>query len=56
MTVDIETVFIIVFVLVDDWYQKYGAELLKGKRGAKPIFSDSEVITLLIMMDFIPYN
>jgi len=55
MTVDIETIFIIVFVLVDDWYQKYGAELLKGKRGAKPVFSDSEVITLLIMMDFIPY-
>lgn len=55
MAIDIETVFTIVFVLVDDWYQTYGVHLLKGKRGAKPEFSDSEVITLMIMMDFIPF-
>ena len=55
MTVEMEIIFIIVFVLVDDWYQQEGVALLKGKRGAKPAFSDSEVITLLIMMDFIPY-
>jgi hypothetical protein len=55
MSVEIETIFLIVFVLVDDWYQQEGVALLKGKRGAKPTFSDSEVITLLIMMDFIPY-
>lgn len=55
MAVDIETLFTLVFVLVDDWYKKYGVDLLKGKRGAKPVFSDSEVITLTIMMDFIPF-
>lgn len=45
----------IVFVLVDDWYQEKGVRLLKGKRGQKPIFSDSEVLTLLLLMDYIPF-
>jgi hypothetical protein len=45
----------IIFVLVDDWYQAYGVQFLKGKPGAKPEFSDSEVITLLLAMDFIPF-
>lgn len=44
-----------IYVLVDDWYQTEGAQLLRGKPGAKPKFSDSEVITLLLAMDFIPY-
>jgi hypothetical protein len=55
MVIDIETLCTIIFVLVDDWYQKQGVHLLKGKRGAKPEFSDSEVITLMLMMDFIPF-
>lgn len=45
----------IIFVLVDDWYQHHGIKLLKGKAGAKPVFTDSEVITLMIAQDFIPY-
>ena len=32
-----------------------GRNLLKGKRGAKPDLSDSEVITLLLAMDFLPF-
>ena len=55
MTVDVETLLTIIFVLVDDWYQQYGTDLLKGKRGAKPHFSDSEVITLLLAMDYFPF-
>jgi len=45
----------IIYVLVDDWYQTQGIQYLKGKPGAKPQFSDSEVITLLLAMDFIPF-
>ena len=45
----------IIFVLVDDWYQVEGIRYFKGRPGAKPEFSDSEVITLLIAMDFIPF-
>lgn len=45
----------IVYVLVDDWYQEQGMHLLQGKRGRKPRFSDSEVLTLLLLMDFVPF-
>lgn len=45
----------IVFVLVDDWYQEQGIRLLAGKPGKKPVFSDSEVLTLLLLMDYLPY-
>jgi len=55
MPVDVETLMTIILVLVDDWYQQYGVGLLKGKRGAKPCFSDSEVITLLLAMDYFPF-
>jgi hypothetical protein len=34
------------YVIVDDWYQLHGPRLLAGKAGAKPRFSDSEVLTL----------
>ncbi len=47
--------FTIIFVLVDDWYQKEGVKLLRGKPGAKPAFTDSEVITLMLAQEFIPF-
>ena len=55
ISIDIETLLTIIYVLVDDWYQAKGHQMLKGKPGVKPTFSDSEVITLLVAMDFIPY-
>lgn len=54
-TVDVETLLTVILVLVDDWYEIEGHRLLKGKRGAKPLFSDSEVLTLLLAMDFFPF-
>ena len=45
----------IMYVLIDDWYQQHGRRLLRGKPGVKPTFSDSEVITLLLAMDFVPF-
>lgn len=55
MSIDIETILTIIYVHVDDWYQAKGQLLLKGKPGAKPEFSDSEMITLMLAEDFIPY-
>lgn len=55
MTVDAELLLTAIFVLVDDWYQQHGLDLLQGKRGCKPEFSDSEVITLLLAMDYFPF-
>ena len=54
-SIDIITLLTIIYVLVDDWYQAEGQQLVKGKGGRKPTFSDSEVITLLLAMDFIPF-
>jgi hypothetical protein len=45
----------ILYVLVDDWYQAHGRKLLKGKPGAKPEFCDSEVMTLMIAQDYLPF-
>jgi hypothetical protein len=53
--IDVETLLTVIFVLVDDWYQAHAGRLLSGKRGAKPTFSDSELITLLLAMDYFPY-
>lgn len=55
ISIDIETILTISYVWVDDWYQAKGRTLLNGKVGRKPIFSASEVITLMLCQDFIPY-
>jgi hypothetical protein len=54
-SITLSDVFTIIYVLVDDWYQTKGIKLLQGKPGPKPIFTDSEVITLMLAQDYIPY-
>lgn len=54
-SIDLETLFTTVYVLVDDWYQAKGQRLLSGKAGVKASFSDSEMLTLLLVHDFVPY-
>jgi hypothetical protein len=54
-SIDIETLLTIIFVHIDDWYQEKGQALLQGKAGRKPDFSDSEIMTLLVAEDYIPY-
>ena len=54
-SITISDILTIIFVLVDDWYQAEGVRLLRGKPGKKPIFSDSEVMTLMLAQDYIPY-
>ncbi len=48
-SIPLTDLFIIVYVLVDDWYQVKGKHYLQGKPGAKPEFTDSKVITLMLM-------
>lgn len=55
ISIPIETLLTIIYVWVDEWYQEKGQYLLKGKVGRKPEFSDSEVITLVVAEDYIPY-
>lgn len=54
-SITLETVLTYLYVLVDDWYQAEGQKWLRGKVGAKPSFSDSEMLTLMLAHDFIPY-
>ena len=54
-SITIPDILTIIFVLVDDWYQSYGPKTPKGKPGVKPVFSDSEVMTLMLAQDYIPY-
>lgn len=54
-SITISDIFTTVFVLVDDWYRTEGIKLLRGKAGRKPEFTDSEMITLILMQDYIPY-
>src|SRR5437667_9282840 len=54
-SIDIVSLLTTILVLVDDWYLSQGQVLLQGKPGSKPEFSDSEVLTLMVAQDFIPY-
>jgi hypothetical protein len=54
-SISISDLLTIIYVEVDDWYQAEGKQLLQGKAGAKPIFSDSEMMSLMIAQDYIPY-
>ncbi len=46
MNMPTETFLTTLYTIVDDWYQQHAPRLLAGKAGKKPIFSDSEVMTL----------
>lgn len=50
-SLDIETLFTVVFMLVDDWFKQNPVRQV----GRKAVFSDSEVVSLVLMMDFVPY-
>lgn len=48
-------ILLTIFVLVDDWYQEHANDYRKCRPGQKPEFSDSEVMTVMLAMDFIPF-
>lgn len=53
--IDAPTLLTIIYVLVDDWYQQYGNRWVIRLAGPPPTFSDSEMLTLLLAMDYFPY-
>jgi len=54
-SIPISEILLYVFVLVDDWYQEHAGAFRKGRPGHKPEFQDSEVMTIMLAMDFIPF-
>jgi len=55
-TISIEELFLVTLVLVDDWYQQKGQYLLHRTVGDKPVFSDSEMLTLMLAIDFFEFS
>jgi hypothetical protein len=56
--VDASTLLTIIFVLVDDWHQQYGRHLvpcISVLPVLQPTFSDSDILSLLLAMDYFPY-
>lgn len=49
--VSYETLFTVVYVTVDEWYQQEGALLVRDRPGVKPRFTDSEVLTLEVVRE-----
>ena len=54
-SIDFDSLLITIFVLVDDWYQIEGKALKGRTPGAKPEMSDSEILTLAVAMDYLPF-
>lgn len=56
MFISIEDLFLLVLVIVDDWYERKGKQLLGRTVGQKPEFSDSEMLTLMLAIDFFEFT
>ena len=54
-SISIAELLLVIYVIVDDWYLIEGQIILQGKPGRKPDFSDSEMMTLMLAQDYIPY-
>jgi hypothetical protein len=55
-TISIEELFLVTYALVDDWYNQKGQYLLHRTVGVKPVFSDSEMLTLMLAIDFFEFT
>lgn len=54
-SIALEILLTYLYVVVDDWYKAEGEKLMRGKAGVKPSFSDSEMLTLMLSHDFVPF-
>jgi hypothetical protein len=46
MDLPYEVLFTVVYTLVDEWYRRVGAGLVRSRAGVKPRFSDSEALAV----------
>jgi len=54
-SIALNDLFTHLYVLVDDCYKTEGYKLMTGKVGRKPKLSDSEILTLILAHDFVPF-
>ena len=56
MYLSVADLMLVTFFLVDNWYQSKGARWLGRTVGSKPEFSDSEMLTLMLAIDFFEFT
>jgi hypothetical protein len=56
MAISIELLFLVTYVLVDDWYQRKGRYLVHRTVGDLPTFCNSEMLTLMLAIDFFEFT
>ncbi len=56
MCISIADLMLVTFFLVDNWYQRKGVRLLGRTVGSKPEFNDSEMLTLMLAIDFFEFT
>lgn len=56
MCITVADLLLVTYCLVDDWYQRKGARLVGRTVGSKPVFSDSEMLTLMLAIDFFEFT
>jgi hypothetical protein len=54
-SIPISEILLYIYILVDDWYQEHASKYRKGQPGKQPNFSDSEMMSVMLAMDFIPF-
>lgn len=55
-TISVEELYTVVYVVVNDWYQATGQYLLPPHVGDTPDFTDSEMLTVMLGIDFFEFT
>jgi hypothetical protein len=54
-SIPMDEIFLYIFVMVDDWYQACASEYRRRQPGKKPEFSDSEMLSVMLAMEVLPF-
>jgi hypothetical protein len=56
MYIDTETLITAIYFVINNWYLDEGHKYLKGRPGRKPDFTHSEMITIMILKEFLQFS
>lgn len=54
-SISLDTLATTIYVILDDWYDAHAKHYFHGRAGSKPKMSNTELMTLVILMDFLPF-
>ncbi len=54
--IDTETLITAIYFVINNWYLGEGHKYLKGRPGRKPDFTHSEMITIMILKEFLQFS